>query len=264
MIRRPPRSTLFPYTTLFRSATRRNRITAIHFVPSMLRAFLDHVGAEVESCAMADIIICSGEALHVNLLQHFQKLIPNTPLHNLYGPTEATVDVTAWTCPPGSDPQIVPIGRPISNTRIYILDGSLQPVPVEVAGELYIGGVGVGRGYLNRAELTAEKFVPDPYIDPYIEDGKDGVVGARMYRTGDRGRWGADGNIEFLGRNDFQVKIRGFRIELGEIEACLLEHPEVGEAVVVAREEEGGEKRLVAYYTTAEREQGEGDRKSVV
>ena len=131
---------------------------------------------------------------------------PHVALHNLYGPTETTVDVTAWTCSPDPTLTNIPIGRPIDNTRAYILDELGEPVPVGVAGELYIGGVGVARGYLNRPELTAERFLPDPFAP------RDG---GRMYRTGDLCRWRPDGAIEYLGRNDFQVKIRGFRIELG-------------------------------------------------
>ena len=159
---------------------------------------------------------------------------------NGYGPTEATICATKYVFDSRVDvsaSSTPPIGRPISNTRIYLLDEYGNPVPEGVAGEIYIGGAGVARGYWKRPELTAERFIASPFVE-----------GDRMYRTGDLGRYLKDGNIEFLGRNDYQVKIRGFRIELGEIEARLSSHPQVREAVVVAREE-GGDKRLVAYYT---------------
>jgi acyl-CoA synthetase (AMP-forming)/AMP-acid ligase II len=158
---------------------------------------------------------------------------------NAYGPTEATIWASLYECR-GDERNNPPIGRPISNTQIYILDEQGAPVPIGVTGELYIGGAGVARGYLRRPDLTAERFVADPFA---------GAPGARMYRTGDLGRFLPDGNIEFLGRNDFQVKIRGFRIELGEIEARLSEHAGVHEAVVEARADGPGDKRLVAYYT---------------
>src|SRR5262249_35125520 len=145
-------------------------------------------------------VICGGEALAPKVARGFQERFPSVTLHNVYGPTEATVNVTEWSCPLDIAAEgRVPIGKPIANTRIYILDAHGQPVPVGVTGELYIGGAGVARGYLNRRELTAERFLRDPFA---------GDPEARMYKSGDLGRWLADGTIEFLGRNDFQVKIR--------------------------------------------------------
>jgi amino acid adenylation domain-containing protein len=215
---------------------RRNNVTTAHFVPSMLQVFLEHPGAAL--CTSLTRVICSGEALPAHLVRRFQALLPHAALHNLYGPTEATVDVTAWSCPPGFDGSIVPIGQPIANTRMYVLDAQREPTPIGVSGELYIAGVQVARGYLNRPELTAEKFLTDPFTSHAAN---------RMYRTGDVARWLADGNIEYLGRNDHQVKIRGFRIELGEIEVRLRECDAVRDALVIAREDASGEKRLVAY-----------------
>ncbi len=214
----------------------RNKITTLHFVPSMLQVFLEQ--ADKSQCPSLTRVVSSGEALPAALAQRFHQRLPQASLYNLYGPTETTVDVTAWTCTPNSTLSFIPIGRPIANTQTYILNANGEPVAVGEAGELFIGGVNVARGYLNRPELTAERFLADPFATE---------PGARMYRTGDLCRWMADGNIEYLGRNDFQVKIRGFRIELGEIEARLTQHPGVREAVVIAREDTPGDKRLVAY-----------------
>jgi amino acid adenylation domain-containing protein len=208
-------------------------ITTMHFVPSMLRSFLDAEGAA--ECWSLKRVICSGEALPFDLQERFYAVMA-AELHNLYGPTEAAVDVTYWACQRGSARRLVPIGRPVANTRMYILDAGLKPLPVGVPGELYIGGVQVGRGYWGRAELTAERFLADPFYP-----------GERIYKTGDLARWLPDGAIEYLGRNDFQVKIRGFRIELGEIEAALAEQSSVGQAVVCALEDRPGDVRLVAY-----------------
>ncbi|HYO55498.1 condensation domain-containing protein, partial [Archangium sp.] len=211
------------------------QITTVHFVPSMLQVFLEEPG--LEACTSLERIICSGEALPANLAERCQERL-GAELHNLYGPTEAAVDVTWWACRRGEHRSSIPIGRPIDNTRIYLLSPQLHPVPEGVRGELYIAGEGLARGYLGRPELTAERFVPDPF---------SGEAGARMYRTGDVARYLEDGNIEYLGRLDFQVKIRGLRIELGEIEAALGQHPAVREVLVVAREDAPGGARLVAY-----------------
>ena len=223
--------------SLIRSA----RVTTAHFVPSMLSGFLEARGAA--QCASLRRIVCSGEALPAPTVQRFKRVLPATALHNLYGPTEAAIDVTAWSCPETFDDDIVPIGKPIDNLRIYLLDAHQQPVALGAVGELYIGGVGVARGYLNRPELDAKRFLPDPFARAA------GEPEARMYRTGDLARYAPDGNIVFLGRNDEQLKIRGFRIEPAEIETQLAAHEAVREAVVIARENAAQEKRLVAYVT---------------
>jgi amino acid adenylation domain-containing protein len=215
----------------------RRQITAIHFVPSMLQAFLE--GEGLDRLLSLSRVFSSGEALPYELKERFFKRL-DAELHDLYGPTEASVEVTHWQCRPGGDHQVTPIGRPIANTQIHLIDHHLDPVPLGVSGELHIGGIGLGRGYLGRPELTAEKFTPNPFAEE---------PGARLYKTGDSARYRADGVIEFLGRIDHQVKIRGLRIELGEIEGALGRHPTVREAVVVVREDQPGEKRLVAYLT---------------
>ena len=209
-------------------------ITTLHFVPSMLQAFIHEPG--VHACNSLRRIVCSGEALPLDAqLQVFAKL-PQASLFNLYGPTEAAIDVTHWTCvDEGADS--VPIGRPIANLATYVLDAQLNPVPAGVSGELYLGGAGLARSYHRRPALTAERFVPSPFGD-----------GVRLYRTGDRVRQRADGVIEYLGRLDHQVKLRGLRIELGEIETRLMQHPSVREAVVLVQ----GGKQLVAYLVLAD------------
>ncbi|MBW8873677.1 MAG: non-ribosomal peptide synthase/polyketide synthase [Acidobacteria bacterium] len=214
------------------------QVTTLHFVPSMLQVFLEEPRAA--ECRSLRRILCSGEALPVEVanrcLARFAAC--GTELHNLYGPTEASVDVSFWACRPAERMQTTPIGRPIANLRLYVVDTELLPVARGVPGELLIGGAGLGRGYLGRPDLTAERFIPDPFA---------AEPGGRLYRTGDLARFLPEGDVEFRGRIDFQVKIRGFRIELGEIEAVLERHPAVRQAVVVA-----GDQRLVAYAVPGE------------
>ncbi|MEU6104595.1 amino acid adenylation domain-containing protein [Streptomyces flaveolus] len=211
---------------------REQAVTTCHFVPSMLQVFL---GAP-QAAGCADVlrrVFCSGEALPRETASAFAHALPGVELHNLYGPTEAAVDVTYHACDP-ADPGPVPIGRPVWNTRLYVLDAALQPCPPGVPGELYLAGAQLADGYLGRPELTAARFVADPF----------GPAGTRMYRTGDLARWTVGGEVEYLGRTDHQVKLRGQRIELGEIEAALTARPGVDGACAVVRHD-----RLVGYVT---------------
>ena len=215
---------------------REGQITTIQLVPSLLKLCLD----DPEFCKQHSLkyIFCGGEALPADLIKQFKESGLKAELYNLYGPSEATIDSTYWQSDAVSDLRNVPIGKPISNTQAYVLDARLQPVPAGVPGELFIGGAGLARGYLNRPELTAERFLPHPFAD---------LPGRRLYRTGDLARFRPDGALEFLGRQDNQVKLRGYRIELGEVETVLRQHRQVREAVVMVREDQAGDQRLVAY-----------------
>ncbi|KAK3807389.1 MAG: amino acid adenylation domain-containing protein [Benniella sp.] len=210
----------------------RESITQVILTPSVLQDCRN-----LPQLSISLTLIVAGEASTTSLLKVIQQLNPNGRIVNDYGPTEATVSAIAWKCPPDFGGDIVPIGRPIANNTVYILDENRQPVPIGAVGELYIGGVGVARGYLNRPELTSQVFLPNPFAAD---------VNARMYKTGDLARYQPDGNIVFLGRNDHQVKIRGFRVELGEIEARFNDHPLVDKAAVIAVGE-GPDKKLVGY-----------------
>ena len=223
----------------------KNRVTIIHFVPSMLAVFLEYVEQmrATQRLKSLRLVFASGEALKPEQVDNFYRILgEHATLVNMYGPTEAAVEVTRYECKAGT--KTVPIGKPISNTRLYIVgkDGKIRPEGVE--GELWISGAGVARGYLNNEELTKEKFIEDPF-----------VKGLRVYKTGDRARWNKDGEIEYLGRQDSQVKIRGNRIELSEAEQCLRECRGIKEATVIYKEQDG-EKRLYAYVTSEEEMKG--------
>ena len=221
----------------------RDRVSILETVPSLLRAMLTAgrpQGSEHAPLSALRWLIPTGEALPVDLCRHWLQRYPHVPLLNAYGPTECSDDVTHYVIaqPPAEGTRSIPIGTAIPNMRLYVLDRHLEPLPIGVSGELYVGGIGVGRGYLGEEQRTAQAFVPDPFVPK-----GDG----RLYKTGDLARYLPDGNLEFLGRVDYQVKVRGYRIELGEIEAVLSQHPAVREAVVVAREAAAGEQLLVAY-----------------
>jgi len=217
---------------LLAALIRAQGITTLHFVPSMLEAFL---AAPVSKGLQLRRVFTSGEALDADLRDRFHARI-HAELHNLYGPTEAAVDVSFWPASADDASRPVPIGHPVWNTRLYILDAGMQPLPPGVAGDLYLGGVQLARGYLGRDDLTAERFLPDPFVN-----------GGRLYRTGDVARWRDDGAVEYLGRSDHQVKLRGLRIELGDIDAALRKAPGITRAEVLLREDRPGERRLVAY-----------------
>lgn len=227
-------------------AMEENRVTTTHFVPSMLNVFLNYLEVTNNAYRLTSLkqIFASGEALGIQHVNKFNKLLNKTngtELYNLYGPTEASIDVTYFDCSPEDRLLVtVPIGKPIDNTSIYILDRNKNLLPIGIAGELYIGGVGVARGYLNNEKLTKEKFVNNPFFPEKI-----------IYRTGDLARWYPKGDIEYLGRIDSQVKIRGFRIELGEIEKKLIEHQCINEVTVIGKVKSNGENYLSAYYVSS-------------
>jgi amino acid adenylation domain-containing protein len=214
------------------------KITVLHFVPSMLRLFLDEQNLAQSSNTLRHVI-CSGEALLPDLRdRYFSKL--DARLHNLYGPTEAAIDVTYWECTKDSGETAVPIGHPVANTNIYILDKNLKPVADGEEGEIHIGGIQLAAGYLNQPELTAKKFIPNPF---------DASHESRLYKTGDLGCKRKDGAFEFIGRMDFQVKLRGIRTELSEIEIHIEKSPAVKQAILAVRETKLGDQKLIAYLT---------------
>ena len=217
----------------------KHKISTIHFVPSMLEIFL--LSLEKGACKSLQRVLCSGEELSLRQVSLFREKLDHAALFNLYGPTEAAIDVSCWTVPETTEK--ISIGKPVANTSIYILDEHLNPCAIGVEGELYIGGIQVARGYLNRPELNAERFLKNPFT----KDKHD-----RLYRSGDLARWLPDGTIEYLGRADQQLKIRGFRIEPGEIENVILEFEGVKQCFIHAKEDQIGDKKLIAYIIDSE------------
>jgi surfactin family lipopeptide synthetase C len=230
---------------------REQAITVAYFLPSLLQVLVEEEG--LAACTTLRGAYTGGEVVPPDLPNRLFGVLAGgaMDLISLYGPTEAAISATFWVCQRGHQPHTLPIGRPIPNMQVYVLDHRRQPVPIGVAGEVYIGGIGLARGYLHRPDLTAEKFIPDPFPAPRFARPAShpfsGEPGARLYRTGDLARYLPSGDLEYLGRGDDQVKIRGVRIEPAEIEAILAQHPTVREAIVLAREDVPGEKRLVAY-----------------
>ncbi|MDF5719764.1 MAG: amino acid adenylation domain-containing protein [Rhizonema sp. PD37] len=221
------------------------KISILEIVPSLLRMMLQQLELDSATMELSQLrwLLLTGEALAPQLCRQWLEHYPTIPLLNAYGPTECSDDVTHYPIcvPPPPEMLNLPIGRPVSNTQLYVLDRQLQPVPIGVTGELYVGGVGVGRGYVNNPQQTQQVFLPDPFAQK---------PGCRLYKTGDLARYLSNGEIEYIGRIDHQVKVRGFRIELGEIEALLSKHPAVQEVIVLAREDQPGDKRLVAYIVS--------------
>jgi amino acid adenylation domain-containing protein/non-ribosomal peptide synthase protein (TIGR01720 family) len=230
-----------PTPDALRRVLREQGVTTLWLTSSLFNGIVDHAAGALSSVRQ---LLTGGEALSIAHVRRAYERLPLTQLVNGYGPTESTTFACCHRIPRdlAADATSVPIGRPIGNTQVYILDASGQLAPTGVPGELYIGGDGVARGYMNRPDLTAERFVPDPFSR---------VAGARLYRTGDLVRWRTDRTLEFLGRLDAQVKVRGFRIELGEIDAVLRSHPAVRESAVIVREDTPGDKRVVAYVVSA-------------
>jgi amino acid adenylation domain-containing protein len=235
-----PRDFLMEPERLY-SLMQKEQIDCAEFVPVVLRELIDYLEANQKRLDVMRVLICGSDSWYMKEYNRFTRLFgPQTRVINSYGVTEATIDSSYFESVDMESPpdQLVPIGRPFANVQLYVLDRNLEPTPIGVPGELHIGGAGLARGYLNRPELTAEKFIPNPFADKLEE---------RLYKTGDLARYLPDGNIELLGRMDFQVKIRGFRIEIGEIESVLGQHPAVRQNCVKAIEEEPGTRRIVAY-----------------